>query len=77
MKKADLLSKVASSNLVEILEKPSIKWLIVVPVDIVEDLRTLFIDYLLSGELSLDRNEVVSLIRRAIKYCLVDEVLYK
>jgi hypothetical protein len=77
MKKADLLSKVASSNLVEILEKPSIKWLIVVPVDIVEDLRTPFIDYLLSGELSLDRNEVVSLIKRAIKYCLVDEVLYK
>lgn len=77
MKKADLLSKVGSSNLVEILEKPSIKWLIVVPVDIVEDLRTLFIDYLLSGELSLDRNEVVSLIKRAIKYCLVDEVLYK
>jgi hypothetical protein len=45
------------------LEKPRIKALMVFPVDIVEDLKTPFRDYLLTGEFSLDRNKVVSLIR--------------
>jgi len=59
------------------LENPSIEGLMAVPINMKEDWRTSFREYLLTTELPLERNEVIHLTRRAIKYCLVDEVLYR
>jgi hypothetical protein len=50
------------------LENPSIEGLMVVPINMKEDWRTSFRDYLLTTKLPLERNEVIHLSRRAIKY---------
>lgn len=84
--RANLISKLARSNLVnlllgvwiEILKKTSIeRGPIIVFIDIENNWRTIIENYRLAWKLLLDKNEAIYLTRHVIKYRMIDEILYK
>lgn len=84
--RANLISKLARSNLVnlllgvwiEILKKTSIeRGLITAFIDIENNWRTIIENYRLTWKLLLDKNEAIYLTRHVIKYRMIDEILYK
>jgi hypothetical protein len=83
----DLISKLASSKPVDfptnvwvkVLEKPNVgeEELVAFPINIKKDYRTPIMHYLLIDELPSNKNKFMHLTKRGVRYCIIDNILYR